>query len=63
MTLGHLVGVALVFKTKSDNVYAGLSYDPTVAEVEAATSEVNVSIWYSKVRVWRKNAPGGLPAD
>lgn len=46
VTLGHLVGVALVFKTKSDNVYAGLSYDPTVAEVETATSEVNVSISY-----------------
>lgn len=44
VTIGHLVGVALVFKTKSDNVYAGLSYDPTVAEVAAATSDINVSI-------------------
>lgn len=46
VTLGHLVGMALVFKTKSDNIYAGLSYDPTVAEVAAATSDVNVSTWY-----------------
>lgn len=46
VTLGHLVGVALVFKTKADNVYAGLSFDPTVAEVETATSDVNVSISY-----------------
>jgi len=43
VTLGHLIGVALVFKTKSDNVYAGLSYDPTVADVATANSNVNVS--------------------
>ena len=42
VTLGHLVGVLLVFKTKSDNVYAGLSYDPTVAEVAAAKDDVHV---------------------
>lgn len=43
VTLGHLVSVLMVFKTKSDNVYAGLSYDPTVAEVAGAKDDVNVS--------------------
>lgn len=42
VTLGHLVGVLLVFKTKTDNVYAGLSYDPTIAEVAAAKDDVHV---------------------
>lgn len=43
VTLGHLIGMIMVFKTKSDNVYAGLSYDPTSAEVVAANNDVNVS--------------------
>lgn len=44
VTLGHLVGVIMISKTKSDNVYAGLSSDPTVAEVATANSHVNVSL-------------------
>lgn len=44
VTLGHLIGILMVFKTKSDNVYAGLSYDPTIAEVDTAKDDVNVSI-------------------
>lgn len=44
VTLGHLIGVLLVFKTKSGNVYAGLSYDPTVAEVAAAQDDVHVRV-------------------
>lgn len=43
VTLGHLIGVIMIFKTKSDNVYAGLSSDPTVAEVATANSDVDVS--------------------
>ncbi|CAN0148429.1 unnamed protein product, partial [Pylaiella littoralis] len=44
VTLGHLVGMIMVFKTKSDNVYAGLSYDPTVAEVATANNDVNAAL-------------------
>lgn len=44
VTLGHLIGILMVFKTKSDNVYAGLSYDPTIAEVDTAKDDVNVSV-------------------
>eukprot|EP00904_Undaria_pinnatifida_P000071 jgi/Undpi1/10064/HiC_scaffold_28.g12518.m1 len=44
VTLGHLVGVLLVFKTKTDNVYAGLSYDPTIAEVAAAKDDVHAAL-------------------
>lgn len=47
VTLGHLIGVTLVFKTKSDNVYAGLSFEPTVTDVATANSSVNVSVFAS----------------
>ena len=43
VTLGHLIGVLMIFKTKTDNVYAGLSYNPTEDEVARANSDVNVS--------------------
>lgn len=43
VTLGHLIGVLMVFKTKSDNVYAGLAYHPSVAEIDAAKNSVDVS--------------------
>ncbi|CAM9486769.1 unnamed protein product [Ectocarpus sp. 12 AP-2014] len=44
VTLGHLVGVIMISKTKSDNVYAGLSSDPTAAEVATANSHVNAAL-------------------
>ncbi|CAM9455028.1 unnamed protein product [Hapterophycus canaliculatus] len=44
VTLGHLIGVIMIFKTKSDNVYAGLSSDPTVAEVATANTDVNAAL-------------------
>ncbi|CBN77314.1 conserved unknown protein [Ectocarpus siliculosus] len=44
VTLGHLVGVILISKTKSDNVYAGLSSDPTAAEVATANGHVNAAL-------------------
>lgn len=43
LTLGHLIGILMVFKTKADNVYAGLGTDPTLAQVANAKSDINVS--------------------
>lgn len=44
VTLGHLIGTLMVLKTKSDNVYAGLSYNTTYDEIARAKDVVNVSI-------------------
>lgn len=45
VTMGHLVAVLMVFKTKSDNVHAGLATDPSATEVAKAVQDVNVS-WF-----------------
>ncbi|CAM9624450.1 unnamed protein product [Ascophyllum nodosum] len=34
----------MIFKTKTDNVYAGLSYNPTEDEVARANSDVNAAL-------------------
>ena len=44
VTLGHLIGALMVFKTKTDNVYAGLPYNATEDEITRAKDNVNVSI-------------------
>lgn len=44
VTIGHLIAVLMVFKTKVDNVYVGLGNDPTAAQVAAAEDDVNVSV-------------------
>lgn len=43
VTIGHLIGVLMVFKTKTDNVYAGLGTDPTPAQVATAKDDIDVS--------------------
>lgn len=50
VTLGHLIGALMVFKTKSDNVYAGLSYNATEDEIAKAKDDVNVSIVSHKAK-------------
>lgn len=42
VTLGHLMGVLMVVKTKTDNIHAGLSQDASAAEVATAEGDVNV---------------------
>lgn len=42
VTIGHLIAMLMVFKTKVDNVYAGLGNDPTAAQVAAAKDDVDV---------------------
>ncbi|CAM9277329.1 unnamed protein product [Scytosiphon promiscuus] len=49
VTLGHLIGVIMILKTKADNVYAGLSSDPTLAEISAANSDVNAALGVAMV--------------
>lgn len=42
VTIGHLIAMLMVFKTKGDNVYAGLGNDPTVVQVKTAKDDVDV---------------------
>lgn len=44
VTIGHLIAVLMVFKTKVDNVYVGLGNDPTAAQVASAEDDVDVSV-------------------
>ncbi|CAM9700137.1 unnamed protein product [Choristocarpus tenellus] len=44
VTLGHLIGTLMIFKTKIDNVYAGLGVDPTTFQVTSAEGKVNAAL-------------------
>ncbi|CAM9757172.1 unnamed protein product [Discosporangium mesarthrocarpum] len=44
VTLGHLIGTMMVFKTKINNVYAGLVVDPTSAQITAAEAGIDAAL-------------------